>query len=141
MTHGLSGLALGYAAVAIPMAVTLLRRTGDYGKAVGSWSLAVPVTVVAGITATIASPLIHGIGVTAGSLLETAVGVGICAGFGYARARMASRPGQPRSVHQRGTLIQEGPSETPPGDRRTSAPHSSAKRQTDLGRIAGCPVR
>jgi len=139
MTHGLSGLALGYAAVAIPMAVTLIRRTGDYGKAVGSWSLAVPVTVVAGITATIASPLIHGIGVTAGSLLETAVGVGICAGFGYARARMASRPDQPRSVHQRGTLIQEGPR-----DRRTSAPHSSAKRQTDRSReavtLAGLPV-
>jgi hypothetical protein len=144
IAYGLSGLALAYAAVEIPMAVTLIRRGADHGKVLGSWAIAVPLTVMAGITTAVASPLIHGLGVTAHSFLELAVRMGVYAGIGYAAARVASRPDQPRSVHQRGTLIQEGPSGTRPGDRRTSAPHSSAKRQKDRSReavtLAGLPV-
>jgi hypothetical protein len=45
LTHGLSGLVMGYATVAIPMAVTMFRRTSDYGKALASAAVAVPVTI------------------------------------------------------------------------------------------------
>ena len=107
LTHGLSGLVLGYAAVAIPMAVTLLRRAADYGKILKSAAVAVPLTVAAGMACAVVNPLIHGLGVTSGSFLEFAVGVGVCAGIGHAAARGLARSGPPASVHQRGTVIRE----------------------------------
>jgi hypothetical protein len=107
-THGLSGLVLAYAAVEIPMVVTLLRRAVDYGKVLASAAVAVPLVAAAGLANAAVSPLIHGLGVTSGSFLELAVGVGVTAGIGYAAARGMARSGPPASIHQRGTLIREG---------------------------------
>ena len=105
LTHGTSGLALGYAAVAIPMAVTLFRRVADFGKAAASAAIAIPLTVAAGIANTVVSPLVHGLGIASGSFMESVVGLGVCSGIGYAAARAIARPGRPTSVHQRGTLV------------------------------------
>jgi hypothetical protein len=110
LTQGWLGLVLAYATVAIPMAVTLIRRAADYGKVLASAATAVPLTVAAGIATVIASPLVHGLGIARGSVLEAAVGVGICAGIGYVAARRMTRPAQPMSVHQRGTVIEDGSS-------------------------------
>ena len=107
LTQGLSGLVLGYAAVAIPMAVTLLRRAADYGKVLASAAISVPLTAVAGMACAAVGPLIHGLGVSSGSFLEFAVGVGVCAGIGYAAARGLARSAPPASVHRRGTLIRD----------------------------------
>jgi hypothetical protein len=79
---------LAYAAVEIPMALTLIRRAADYGKVLASAAVAVPLTVAAGIATAAVGPLIHGLGVTAGSFLEFAVGVGVSVGIGYATARV-----------------------------------------------------
>ncbi len=97
LTHGMSGLILGYATVAIPLAVTVFRRTRDLAKAFASAVVAAPLTVAAGITNSILSPLIHGLGIAGGSFLEAAVGAGVCAGIGYTAARVISRPPRPMS--------------------------------------------
>jgi hypothetical protein len=130
LTHGGSGLLLAYAAVEIPMAVTLIRRAADYGRVLASAAIAVPLTAAAGIATAAVGPLIHGLGVTANSFLELAVGVGVSAGIGYATARGLARPRRPASVHQRGTLIQEGLNGSS-SDRPASPVHSSHRRQAD----------
>jgi hypothetical protein len=119
---------LAYAAVEIPMAVTLMRRTADYGKVLASAAVAVPLTVVAGIATAAVGPLIHGLGVTHGSFLEFAFGVGVTASIGYAGGRWFSRPPRPESVHQRGTLIDEGLNESS-SSRAASQAHSGNWRQ------------
>jgi len=129
LTHGLSGLALAYATVEISMAVTLMRRAADYGKVLASAALAVPLTAAAGIATAAMGPLIHGLGVTSGSFLEGAVGAGVCIGIGYSAARGLARPPRPATAHQRGTLIDEGPTRAPStGIPRTGAPID--RRQT-----------
>jgi type IV secretory pathway TraG/TraD family ATPase VirD4 len=107
LTHGWSGLVLGYAAVGVPMAATLMRRSAGYGKALASAAIAVPLAVVAGMATAAVNPLIHGLGVSSGSFLELAVGVGVSAGIGYAAARGMTRPAAPASIHQRGTVVKD----------------------------------
>jgi Type IV secretion-system coupling protein DNA-binding domain len=145
-THGLSGLVLGYAAVEIPMAVTLLRRVADHGKIVASAAVAVPLTAAAGMACAAVNPLIHGLGVASGSFLELAVGVGVSAGIGYAAARALARPAPPASVHQRGTLIRETPERS---RARSSEGVAVADHSSNQGRsghtaqaitLAGIPV-
>jgi type IV secretory pathway TraG/TraD family ATPase VirD4 len=109
LTHGLSGLVMGYATVAIPMAVTMFRRTADLGKALASAAVAVPVTIGASIATAVVMPLIHGLGIERGSFLELAAGVGIFVGIGYAAGRVMARPAQPTNVHQRGTVVKSAP--------------------------------
>jgi hypothetical protein len=128
-----------YASVEIPMAVTLIRRAADSGKVITSAAMAVPLTLAAGIATAAISPIIHGIGVTAGSFLETAVAVGIFAGVGYAAGRVATRPALPTSVHQRGTLIQEASSD----QRKRPAPsvnRGRADRSHEAITLAGLEV-
>ena len=105
LTHGTSGLVMGYAAVAIPMAVTLYRRTADFGRALASAALAVPLTAAAGIAIAVTHSLTNGLGVASGSFLEFAVGVGLSVGIGHAAGRALARPAQPTKVHQRGTVV------------------------------------
>lgn len=132
----MSSLAIGYAAVAVPMAITVLRRTADYGKALASAVVAVPATVAAGIAIPIMHPLMHGLGIAGGSFLESAAGFGICVGIGYGTARAISRPSQPSSVHQRGTVVNAGTARREPvftGD-------PAHTRQQAALTLAGLPV-
>jgi Type IV secretion-system coupling protein DNA-binding domain len=105
LTHGWSGLVLAYAAVEVPLAATLIRRGVEFGRVFASAALAVPLTVAAGIGTAAINPLVHDVGISSGSFLEFAVGVGVSAGMGYAAARGLARPARPSSVHQRGTVI------------------------------------
>jgi len=136
LTHGLSGLVMGYATVAIPMAVTMFRRTSDYGKALASAAVAVPVTIGAGIATAVAMPLIHGLGIERGSFLELAAGVGICIGIGYSAGRVLARPAQPTNVHQRGTVVKTAPTRAPPvhtASANAAAAHAGATRSAFAG--------
>jgi hypothetical protein len=115
LTHGWSGLMLAYAAVEGPLAATLIRRGVEFGRVFVSAALAVPLTVAAGIGTMIVNPLVHNFGVTRGSFLESAIGVGVYAGMGYAAARALARPTMPSSVHQRGTVIRDAEPESRSG--------------------------
>jgi hypothetical protein len=144
--QGLSGLALGYAAVEAPFAMTLLRRRAGIGKVVSSSILAFPLTVVAGITTMVAAPLLHAVGVSRGSFLELAAGVGVSVGVGYAAARLLGRPPAPNNSHRRGTVV-EGGDVGPARERATVSanrreqtlsfgrdePRNADRRQTDRG--------
>jgi Type IV secretion-system coupling protein DNA-binding domain len=132
----MSSLAIGYSAVAVPMAITVLRRTADYGKALASAVVAVPATVAAGIAIPIMHPLIHGLGIAGGSFLESAAGFGICVGIGYATARAISRPPQPSSVHQRGTVVNAGTARRAP----VFAADPAHTRQHAALTLAGLPI-
>jgi hypothetical protein len=109
---------LAYAAVEVPLAATLIRRGVEFGKVFGSAALALPLTVAAGIGTAAINPLIRDLGVSSGSFLEFAVGVGMSAGIGYAAARGLARPAKPLSVHQRGTVIHDAE----PGSRSGAGP-------------------
>jgi type IV secretory pathway TraG/TraD family ATPase VirD4 len=127
---------MGYATVAIPMAVTLFRRTADYGKALASAAVAVPVTIGAGIATAITMPLIHGLGIERGSFLELAAGVGISIGIGYAAGRVLARPAQPTNVHQRGTVVKTAATRAAPAHTSSAngaAAHAGATRSAFAG--------
>jgi type IV secretory pathway TraG/TraD family ATPase VirD4 len=126
---------MGYASVAIPMAVTTYRRTSDYAKAVASAVVAVPATAVAGVAIAVVNPLIHGLGIASGSFLELAAGVGVSVGVGYATARAISRPSQPASVHRRGTYIVDGDT-----TQRGQTARSGAIQAEGAITLAGLPV-
>jgi hypothetical protein len=132
----MSGLAMGYAAVAVPMAITVFRRTTDYAKAIASAAVAVPATVAAGIAIPVMHPLIHGLGIAGGSFLESAAGYGICAGIGYATARAISRTPRPNSVHQRGTVVNEAVARRAPVLTRDSTHTTKSAALT----LAGLPI-
>jgi hypothetical protein len=138
LTHGLSGLVLGYATVAIPMAVTLFRRTADSAKALASAAVAVPVTIGAGIVTAVAMPLIHGLGIARGSFLELAAGVGICVGIGYAAGRVMARPAQQRNVHQRGTVVKAAPTRAAhTASPNAASAHAGATRSASAHEASG----
>src|SRR5947209_5640886 len=107
LTHGWSGLMLAYAAVEVPLAATLMRRGGEIGRVLASAALAAPLTIAAGIGTAALNPLLQQLGVSRGSFMELAVGVGVSAGIGYAAGRVLARPARPASVHQRGTVVAE----------------------------------
>jgi len=134
--NAMSGLAMGYAAVAIPMAITVFRRTADYAKALASAVVAVPATAAAGIAIAVVNPLIHGLGIAGGSFLESAAGVGVCVGIGYAAARAISRPAQPTSVHQRGTVVDAGIARRGP----VITPDSTHADRSGAVTLAGLPI-
>jgi len=156
LTHGWSGLLLAYAAVEVPLAATLIRRGADFGRVLASAALAVPLTVAAGIGTAAINPLVHDFGVSSGSLMEFAVGVGVSAGIGYAAAHALARPGRPASVHQRGTVVRDAepgsgsavaPAERPAGAQHVPYSQFGQHRRGDLrGRgdeaitLAGIPV-
>lgn len=109
IANGLSGLMLGYAAVAVPMAATMIRRGADFGRVLKSAATAVPLTVVAGIGTAMIDPLLHVAGIGQGSFLELMFGIATTVAVGYAAGRYFARPtAAPKSVYQRGTII-DGP--------------------------------
>ena len=129
LTHGWSGLMLLYATVEVPLAATLIRRGVEFGRVLTSAALALPLTLAAGIGTAAINPLLHGLGVSRGSFLELAIGVGVSAGIGYAAARGLARPARPMSVHRRGTVVRdvepESHSGVGPGERPAAAQHAS----------------
>jgi hypothetical protein len=132
-TTGLSGLILAYATVEVPLAATLIRRGARLGQVVASAALAAPLTIVTGIGIAAINPLVHEFGISSGSFMELAVGVGACVGAGYVAGRLLARPAPPTSVHQRGTVIENTESGLRPGSSsglKHSSPGMSASRES-----------
>ena len=154
--HALSGLMLAYAAVEVPLAVTLIRRGVEFRRVFAAAELAVPLALAAGIGMSAISPLLRDFGASSGGILEFAVGVGMCAGIGYAAARVLARPGALSSVHRRGTVIHDATpgspatgdlAETPATARQSFHSHppqhrraSHRARSDEAITLAGIPV-
>ena len=143
-TSGLSGLILAYATVEVPLAATLIRRGARLGQVVASAALAAPLTIVTGIGIAAINPLVHELGISSGSFMELAVGVGACVGAGYVAGRFLARPAPPTSVHQRGTVIEDTESGLRPGSlsrlKHSSSGVSASRRTDNALTLAGIPV-
>jgi hypothetical protein len=147
---------LAYAAVEVPLAVTLIRRGVEFRRVFAAAELAVPLALAAGIGMSAISPLLRDFGASSGGILEFAVGVGMCAGIGYAAARVLARPGALSSVHRRGTVIHDATpgspatgdlAETPATARQSFHSHppqhrraSHRARSDEAITLAGIPV-
>ena len=106
LVHGLSGLALAYAAVEAPLAATLINRgVGLRGVMASTW-LAAPLTIATGIGLMLVNPLLHEAGIARGGFLELAFGVAASIGIGYLTGRILTPSERSTGVHQRGTVIE-----------------------------------
>jgi len=105
LSHGWSGLALGYATVQGPMLTALVRSRAELRKILWSPVMAVPVTLLAGIGNSLAQPLLRGLGVVHGGLMQLAAGVAVSATIGYVSGRVIAKHAAADFSHQRGTLI------------------------------------
>ena len=107
LTEGWLGLATGYAAVAAPMLVGMIRSRASYPKLLLCPLLALPVMALAASGLALAKPLTHALGMASGSILQLLFGSAVAAGIGYFSG---TRFGVRRSIgplHQRGALVVE----------------------------------
>src|SRR6185437_10150299 len=104
LTHGASGLLLGYTAVLAPLVAGLLQGRAATRQLLLSPVLAVPLGLVAAISATTADLLLFHSGPE--SLLQAGFGLVVCGAVGYAAGRMvASNRQPPDTLHRRGAVV------------------------------------
>jgi len=132
LSHGWSSLAFGYATVQGPMLTALVRSRAQLRKLLWSPALAVPVTLVAGMGTAAIQPVLRGLGVANGGLMQFAAGVGVCATVGYVSGRIVARHTRAEFAHRRGTLIDD--SEAPERPRRTRASRGSEHESATTAR-------
>ena len=119
LTHGWSGLAFGYATVQGPMLTALVRSRAEMRKLLWSPIAGAPVTLLAFTSTAIVQPLLHGLGVANGGLMQLTASIGVCAAVGYVSGRVIAKHASASMSHQRGTLIVD--SEVPPQRRRQAS--------------------
>src|SRR6516164_2736230 len=106
--HGWAGLALGYAAVAVPLAGGMIRRSASARALWLAPLVAAPVTVAAGAAASLAGPVLGARGVP--GLGRLAVGVALSTVIGYSSGRLLALRREPaEAVHYRGALVAPPP--------------------------------
>ncbi|MEJ0004839.1 MAG: type IV secretion system DNA-binding domain-containing protein [Steroidobacteraceae bacterium] len=108
VTQGSAGLALGYASVAAPMLVGMLRNGAPWKRLLAAPLYAVPGTLIAGIGVAAGSSLGASLGISlGGGALSLAVGAAASASLGYVAGRVLAKSGNPASEHRRGTVVLE----------------------------------
>jgi Type IV secretion-system coupling protein DNA-binding domain len=127
LTHGWSGLAFGYATVQGPMLTALVRGRAQMRKLLWSPILAVPVTLLAGMSTAIVQPVLRGLGVANGGLMQLAAGIGVCAAVGYVSGRVIAKHRSASMSHQRGTLIADSEA---PSRRQTRVARENGREST-----------
>ena len=105
LTHGWTGLMLDYVTVAGPMLATLAKQRARLPKLLGAPLLAVPVTLLAGVTTGVAQPLLHGLGMVSGGLSQLAAGAAISVAAGYVSGRLLARSVAAKPSYLRGALV------------------------------------
>ena len=124
LTHGLSGLVLGYAILEIPLIVGLLQGRATVAKLLLSPLLGVPVMFVAGIAISLARIPLGALGVDSESTLQLIFGVLITAAVGYAGGRLIAAHRRPAETqYRRGAIV----ANTPPITARQRSHASSRK--------------
>jgi hypothetical protein len=114
LTHGWSGLALGYASVQAPMWAGLIRGRAAPHKYFLSPLIAAPLTAIVGIGMTAASPLLAGLGFAQHGMLQFALGTAVSMALGYAGGRVEAEPVSNPKIHQRGAVVADEPGRTKP---------------------------
>ncbi len=107
------------------MAAAMIKGRARLPKLLCSPLLAVPVTLLAAMTTSAIQPLLHGLGVASGGLLQLAAGSAVSAAVGYASGRLIARSAAAKTSYRRGALIE---------DDETAAQPAEARRVSERGR-------
>jgi Type IV secretion-system coupling protein DNA-binding domain len=137
LTHGWTGMAFNYTTAYAPMLAGLSRNRAQWSKWASSPLWAVPVTLAAGLGATITEPFVRAFGFANTGLLQFAVDVGVSAAVGYLGGRALARRSSSDASHRRGTLIEDSQEPGRPKRSRdldaTDAVHSNTTALTLAG--------
>ncbi len=107
LLHGWSGLALGYAAVQVPMIAGLIRGKAEIGKYLASPLLAGSLMALTGIGMSVASPLLSAVGFAQHGFFQAALGAGVSMVLGYAGGIASAEAAASPKRHQRGALVED----------------------------------
>jgi type IV secretory pathway TraG/TraD family ATPase VirD4 len=128
ITQGSAGVALGYAAVAAPMLLGMVRNGASWKRLFAAPLFAVPVTFVAGVGLAAASSF--------GASISLVGGAAATAGLGYVAGRILAKPASAAGEHRRGTVVIENEQRQPSLLRRGPGGNARSAAIT----IAGIPV-
>ena len=146
LTHGWSGLALGYTAVSGPMVAAMVRGKAHWQKLLWSPVLGVPVTGMAAVAMLATHPALHGLGVASGGLMELAAGLGVSAAVGYFSGGVIAKSSPSSGTrYHRGTVIADSDPapESRTGWRARGSVRANEANARDAAKrltIAGIPV-
>lgn len=141
ITHGTSGLVLGYVLTLAGIVIGLLQARVPWGRLATSPIFAILVTLIGAIAASLANSLLRAIGL-GGELLEIGFGSVVIVGTGYVAGRVwAARGRPPYSTHRRGAVIAHAAAEVSIGGYRTSRAGIGEASGSKPITIAGVPVR
>jgi type IV secretory pathway TraG/TraD family ATPase VirD4 len=105
LLNGTSGLALGYAAVAAPLTIGMIRNGAPWRRVLMAPVLAVPVTLAAGVGLAALGSL--GAAAGLGATLSAGFGAAATVGLGYLSGRALARRGAEAATHRRGTVVMD----------------------------------
>ena len=131
LTHGLSGLVLGYLSVAIPMSVGLVRKRAATSKLLSVPLFAIPAVLVAAVAVAMMGPVLRALGVPRDGFLEMTFGCATFIAVGYASACLLARSPKSDLSYRRGTVVMPGESADEahrPGDPQ---PKSASAKDSD----------
>jgi Type IV secretion-system coupling protein DNA-binding domain len=109
LTHGWSGIVLGYAAVQGPMVAGLIRARAHWRHFLLSPVIAMPLTVAAAAGMALANPLLAHLGIAAEGMLHLAIGIGFSGVLGYAGGAGAAYSEEGDPAHRRGSRVADLP--------------------------------
>ncbi len=135
LTHGWSGLAMGYAAVQLPLLAGLARGRASMRHYWFSPALAVPLTVATGIGLAFARPWIHALDPGSLGVLPFVFGTAASVAIGYGTGRIVAAGSDEDTLHRRGTLLRSAPAEP----RHRAGKHATTVRGAAVT-LAGIPV-
>ena len=110
LTHGSSGLVLGYLSVAIPMAVGLIRQQAPISKLLSVPIYAIPAVLVAAIVAAMVGTVWRALGLPSGGFLQETFGFACFVAVGYASAYLVAHSSISNFSYRRGTVVMSGES-------------------------------
>ncbi len=136
MTHGLSGLILGFFAVLIPLGIALVRHRAHRVAWLAAAAVAACVEMISGIVTAMTGYLLRPWGVTRDGVLMLAVGVSIAGALGYAAGCLMARDPPQAGRHRRGAVVSSRKGESV---RRAALAAGELDPKTPVS-IAGLPV-
>jgi hypothetical protein len=108
ITHGWSSLALAYGVVQGPMLVGLAREQARLQHYLRSPAVALPLTAIACVSMTVASPVLSALGFAQHGLGQLVLGTAMCAALGYRGGRVAATTDLSMRNHRRGAIVDGG---------------------------------
>jgi type IV secretory pathway TraG/TraD family ATPase VirD4 len=137
IANGTSGLVLGYASVAVPLVVGMIRNGAPWHRLMAAPLYAIPTTIAAGVALGIGSTVGASLGISlGGGALALGAGAAATAGIGYAAGRLLAKPAAQAGDHRRGTVVLDGAVGS--SARREREP-SKLRREAALT-LAGIPI-